>query len=246
MMRRKKGHTNVKENTLIAYDDLERLVIKPGFCTLCGACEAACPLHALKVERQQPNRLLDCTDHLDSCPLCYDVCPHTDALFFETLRFVSQAPNVSESMGRYRSVLLAQAANPTIRDASKSGGVVSALLNFAISEKIIDGAVVSQASSKVPVKIAPSISLVPDDTLAAVDTKIVPSAVAEAFGQAVFEHGKMHIAFVGTPCHILALRKLEAWQHKLVGSLRISIGLFCLWTFSLDRLLEYLLNEKNI
>ncbi len=123
---------------------------------------------------------------------------------------------------------------------------MSALLNFAISEKIIDSAVFSQASPKVPVKIAPSISLVPDDTLTAVDTKIVPSAVAEAFGQAVFEHGKRRIAFVGTPCHILALRKLEAWQHKLVGSLQITVGLFCLRTFSLDRLLEYLLQEKNI
>lgn len=85
-----------------------------------------------------------------------------------------------------------------------------------------------------------------DDTLSAVDTKIVPSAVGEAFGRAVFEHGKIHIAFVGIPCHIRALRKLEAWQHKLMDSLEITIGLFCLWTFSLGRLLEYLLHEHNI
>jgi coenzyme F420 hydrogenase subunit beta len=235
-----------KKNTLIAYNELERMIIEPGFCTLCGACEAACPVHAITVERDQPHRLLDCSEHLDFCPICYDICPHTDALLLETLRFLSDAPKRRESMGRYRRVLLAHATNPTLRDASKSGGVVSALLNFAIGEKMIDSAVVSQASSKVPVKIRPSISLVPDDTLSVVDTKIVPSAVAEAFGQAVFEHGKTHIAFVGTPCHILALRKLEAWQHKLVDSLRITIGLFCLWTFSLDRLLEYLLHEKNI
>lgn len=235
-----------KKNKLIAYNDLERMIMEPGFCTLCGACEAACPVHAIKVEHGNPHRLHDCSEHLDSCPICYDICPHTDALLFETLRFVADAPNRRESLGYYRKILLAHATNPTLRDASKSGGVVSALLHFAINQKIIDSAIVSEASSRVPIKVKPSISLVPDDTLSAVDTKIVPSAVAEAFGRAVFEYGKVRIAFVGIPCHIRAVRKLEAWQHKLMDSLRITIGLFCLWTFSLGRLLEYLLHEHNI
>jgi len=235
-----------KKNKLIAYNDLKRMIIEPGFCTLCGACEAACPVHAIKVEHGKPYRLHDCSEHLDSCPICYDICPHTDALLFETLRFVADAPHRRESLGYYRKVLLAHATNPTLREASKSGGVVNALLIFALDEKIIDSAIVSEASSKVPIKVKPSISLVPDDMLSAVDTKIIPSAVAEAFGRAVFEHGKARIAFVGVPCHILALRKLEAWQHKLMDSLKITIGLFCLWTFSLSRLLEYLLYEYNI
>jgi coenzyme F420 hydrogenase subunit beta len=222
------------------------LIIEPGFCTLCGACEAACPVHAIKVEHNKPHRLHDCSNDLDSCPICYDTCPHTDALLFETLRFVADAPHRRESLGYYRRVLLAHATNPTLRDASRSGGVVTALLNFAITAKIIDSAVVSEASSRVPIKIGPSINLVPDDTLSAVDAKIVPSAVAEAFGRAVFEHGKVNIAFVGIPCHIVALRKLEAWQHKMMGSLRMTIGLFCLWTFSLGQLLEYLLDKYSI
>ena len=235
-----------EKHSLIAFNDLKRVIIDPGFCTLCGACEAACPIHTIKIEDKKPKRLHDCSENLDSCPICYDICPHTETLMFEMLRFVADANHRRESLGYYREILLAQATSPDFRVAGKSGGVINALLNFALSEKMIDGAIVSEASSKVPVKVRPLISLVPDDMLSAVDCKLVPSAVAEAFGRAVFEHGKIRLAFVGVPCHVLALRKLEAWQHKLMDSLEITIGLFCLWTFSLDKLLEYLLHEHGV
>ena len=237
--------TERTKNKLIAFDDLKRLIIDHDFCTVCGACEAACPIHTIKVT-DKPERLYDCSEHLDTCPICYDICPHTSALLYETLRFVADAPHRREALGCYRKILLAQATNPTIREATKSGGVINALLNFAINQKIIDSAIVSKVSPSLAVKIKPLIGLVPDDALSAVDSKIMPCAVAEAFGRAVFEHGKVHIAFVGVPCHILALRKLEAWQHKLIDSLEITVGLFCLWTFSLGRLLEYLFQEHGV
>jgi coenzyme F420 hydrogenase subunit beta len=237
--------TEKNKSKLIAFDDLKRLVIDHDFCTVCGACEAACPIHAIKVT-DKPERLYDCSEHLDTCPICYDICPHTSALLYETLRFVADAPHRREALGCYRKIVLAQATNPTIREATKSGGVINALLNFAINQKIIDSAIVSKVSPSLAVKVKPLIGLVPDDALSAVDSKIMPCAVAEAFGRAVFEHGKVHIAFVGVPCHVLALRKLEAWQHKLIDSLEVTIGLFCLWTFSLGRLLEYLFQEHGV
>ena len=44
---------------LIAYNDLKKIIIEPGFCSLCGACEAACPVHALKVEGNKLNYIHD-------------------------------------------------------------------------------------------------------------------------------------------------------------------------------------------
>ena len=48
---------------------------------------------------------------------------------------------------------------------------------------------------------------------------------------------------MGVPCHVLALRKMEAWQHKIISNLKITIGLFCFGTFSLSSLLKYI--EEN-
>jgi CBS domain-containing protein len=87
---------------------------------------------------------------------------------------------------------------------------------------------------------------VPDDILSAIGSKFFPSSVAKAYGRAVYGHGKTSIAFVGVPCHVLALRKMEAWQHKIIDHLKITIGLFCFGTFSFSSLLEYIEEKYKI
>ena len=231
---------------LIAYNDLKKHVIDLGFCTLCGACEAACPVHALKVEGGKVNYIHDCSEYLEFCPICYDVCPHTESLLSEALGFITDAPHRRESLGYYRKVLLAQAVDPRLRELSHSGGVVTAVLMNSVKKGFIDSAIVSRAEKETPLKLQPSISLVPDDLFSAVDATYSPSAVASAFGKAVHEYGKTKIAFVGTPCQVLALRKLEAWEHKIMDSLKLIIGFICLWTFSLSHLFDELKKTYKI
>ena len=231
---------------LIAYNDLKRLIIDPGFCNLCGACEAACPIHALRVEKNKLEYIHDCSEYVEFCPICYDVCPFSEALLLETLSFVTDAPKRRESIGYYRKIVLAQAVDSKLRELSHSGGVVAALLIHAIKKGFVDSAIVSESEEEVPIKVKPAISLVPDDLLSAVDCKYFPSSVAKAFGKAVHEYGKAKIAFVGTPCHVRAIRKLEAWEHKIVESLKIVIGLICLWSFSFPKLTEFLKRKYNV
>jgi coenzyme F420 hydrogenase subunit beta len=230
---------------LIAFDDLNLDIISQGFCTLCGACEAACPVHAIRIRE---NRLLydDCSNFLDFCPICYDICPHTEPLLMEAMRFVFDAPIRRGAIGYYREILLAQAVDPNIREISHSGGVVTTLLTQAMEDGIIDSAITSEAEPYAPLKLKPQISLVPDDVLSAVDSKFSASSVATAFGSAVREYGKAKIAFVGVPHQVLAIRKLEAWEHKIMSSLEVVIGLFCLWVFSLNQLLSFLEKEFGV
>ncbi|MFX1318175.1 MAG: Coenzyme F420 hydrogenase/dehydrogenase, beta subunit C-terminal domain [Promethearchaeota archaeon] len=229
-----------------SFNELTHRIIEPGLCTQCGACEAACPVHAIAQEDDAPYMLHDCSEDMDTCSICYEICPHTGMLLSEVLESVAPAPHKSDELGYYQEVFLARATDPGFRTSGSRGGVVNALLHFAMSENLIDCTIISEAVDENPLEIRPAISLVPDDTLSAVDAKFVPSAVAKAFGRAVFEHGKSQIAFVGVPCQVLALRKLEAWKHKLSACIGIIIGLFCLCIYSLKTLTDYLYREYEI
>ncbi|MCW4044760.1 MAG: Coenzyme F420 hydrogenase/dehydrogenase, beta subunit C-terminal domain [Candidatus Bathyarchaeota archaeon] len=235
-----------KNNSLIAYNVLEKKIINSNFCTLCGACEAVCPVGAVQIEGDQVKRVYNCADDLDLCPICYEICPHSEALLLRSLKCVSNAPLKNEAFGYYRKIVIAQAAEESLRVQSGGGGVVTALLKFGVETKEIDSAIVSSAEQERPSKPKASVALVPDDIISAIGSKFFPSSVAKAFGSAVTGYGKTRIAYVGVPCHTRALRKIEAWQHKIGSSLKISIGLFCFGTFSHASLLDHLEREYNI
>ncbi|MCW3996115.1 MAG: Coenzyme F420 hydrogenase/dehydrogenase, beta subunit C-terminal domain [Candidatus Bathyarchaeota archaeon] len=235
-----------KSDSLIAYNVLEKRIIDAGFCTQCGACEAACPVSALHVEGEKVKHTYDCSKDMDLCPICYEICPHSEALLLRSLSFVADTPVKNEALGYYRKIVLAQAVDPKIRELSRGGGVVTSLLKFGIENKLFDSAIVSQVEPDNPAKPKASVATVPDDIMSAIGSKFFPSSVAKAYGSAVYAYGKSNIAFVGVPCHVLALRKLEAWQHKISNNLKITIGLFCFGTLSLNALLEYIKTKYNV
>ncbi len=239
---------NPNDESLIAYNVLKKKIIDSGFCTLCGACEAACPTSALHIQKgkEKVQRLYDCSQDMDLCPICYEICPHSESLLLRSLSFVADAPVKNEALGYYRKIVLAQALDPKLREQSHGGAVVTALLKYGIEKKVFDSAIVSQTEPENPAEPKPAVALVPDDILSAIGSKFFPSSVAKAYGTAVYGHGKTSIAFVGVPCHVLALRKMEAWQHKIIDHLKITIGLFCFGTFSMGSLLDYIEKKYKI
>jgi coenzyme F420 hydrogenase subunit beta len=240
------GFVQAKNESLIAYDVLNRKIISKGFCTLCGACEAACPTGAISVEDEKNRHVHDCSKDMDLCPICYETCPHSEALLLRVLKSVSDAPVKDEALGYYRKIVLAQATDPKLRELCRGGGVVTSLLTYGVDKKLFDSAIVSKAEPENPAKPKASVATVRDDIISAVGSKFFPSPVAKAYGSAVYGYGKTKIAFVGVPCHVLALRKIEAWQHKIGDNLAITIGLFCFGTFSMSPLLKYVEDNYHI
>ncbi|NLE06212.1 MAG: 4Fe-4S binding protein, partial [Crenarchaeota archaeon] len=234
------------DDTLISYNLLKQRIIDRGFCTLCGACEAACPTTALHIEKNQVVRLHDCSQDLVLCPICYELCPHSERLLLRALHFISDAPKKDDALGYYRTVILAQAANPKLHGKSRGGGVAAALIEYGVGKQLFDSTIYSQDKTNNHVNVLTSAEYFEDDVLASFRTDLFTSSVAKAYGKAVFEYKKRKIAYVGLPCHTLALRKMEAWQHKFSNNLAISIGLFCFGALSYTSLLAYITKKTGI
>ena len=237
---------NESHDSLIAYNVLNKKIISQGFCTLCGACEAACPTGAISVENEKNRHVYDCSKDLDLCPICYETCPHSERLQLRAQKAVSDAPARNEAFGYYRKIVLAQANDAKLRERCRGGGVVTSLLTYGVDNKVFDSAIVSKAEPDNPTQPKAEVATVQDDILSAVGSKFFPSPVAKAYGRAVYGYGKTKIAFVGVPCHVLALRKIEAWHHKIGDNLAITIGLFCFGTFSMTPLLKYVEDNYHV
>jgi len=230
----------------VAYSLLEKNILEKNLCTSCGACEATCPTSALQIVDGKVKRLYNCNDFIESCQVCHSVCPHSESLLLDSLQFVSEAPNKSEAFGYFRKIILAQSTDPKTREKSHGGGVVTSLVHYGIENKIFDSAIVSPGGKNDRNRPEASVALTANDVFSAIGSKFFQSSVVSAYRDAVVNHGKTRVAVVGLPCHMVALRKTQAWQHKLSKELKMIIGMFCSGTFSQNPMLEYLALKYKI
>ena len=230
----------MENSRLIAYNILKRNILANRFCTGCGACEATCPVDALQVKDDHVKRLYDCSENLDLCPICNEVCPHSQALLLRSAETVSDAPVRSEAVGYLRKILLAQASDPNVREIGADGAVVSSLLTYGLNSRTFDSTVVTGTDENSNIQPKAQVALTPKEAASAGGSRFYSSPVVKAYRNAVLEYGKEKIAVVGTPCQILALRKIDAWGHKISGKEKIAIGLFCYGTFSTKPFARYI------
>jgi len=213
--------------------------INPSLCTYCGTCIAVCPYSSLSVVDGKITLIGEC----DGCGICYDTCPGMNFSFPEYNAYLFGINNPDERIGYFKSIHVAHSTNDTIRSNASSGGVVTAILVYAMEAGIIDGAIVVGMDETEPwkpkVKIAKSV----DEIIGARQSKYVRIPLNSILQRIKDENGSFGV--VGLPCHVHGLRKLQAsdWKHN--HKIKFIIGLFC--GVNLDfSATEYLINKLNV
>jgi coenzyme F420 hydrogenase subunit beta len=220
----------------LSFYDLEYDVVDAGLCHFCGTCAGVCPRIEVNAERERPELIEYCTD----CGMCYTYCPRTeypkDEIHKQVFGTMPKPP-----LGEYRKIY-------TARDGSggQSGGVASELLEFLIETGEIDSAIVTEANVWKPY---PEIVTDKEGVLRARGSKYTMSPNVRCFRDT---REKMHVGFVGLPCQIRAVRKVQLREKltdefKLGGErVRVLIGLFCRENFKLSLIEEYLKEKFGI
>lgn len=131
--------------------------------------------------------------------------------------------------GKYRSVVSARATDEGIRSVAQDGGTVTALLCHARETEEIDGAVLTYKADE---RWTPGqcIATTVRDIKKAAGSVYALSPSVFQLKAAAREAGLEKIAYVGLPCQVVAVRKMQLYPFggRHVGDrVKYVIGIFC-------------------
>jgi len=247
--------TAKKERWSFSWKHLYDEVVTTGLCTGCAGCVIACPHDVLGYDdaegRYKPLQLEeayggpgDCSHGDKACTMCTRACP----------RFRAWEPEIDESMfgrsrrpdevsGIYQDIVLARASDPVLHEVGQDGGLVSAILVYALEHDVIDAALVSYLEGDGSTwKAVPGVARTRDDVVASAGSRYTYSANTLAYQD--LEKDDQRIALVGMSCQSSvppAMRQRKA--GKAGRRLSLNIGLLCSKTFD-DAIYEELFEAK--
>ena len=251
-------------------------VVDAGSCCECGSCVLVCPHNVIEYIDSKPKQTAKAKADFDycgisegvGCDVCASVCPRLwprenhlkDATFQET-----RSETYEGIFGAYQHIFMARTKRDDVMARAQDGGIVTALLAWALEAGVIDGAVVSAVGEDdPPCDPSPKVATTYEEIRASAGSwyTYCPNNLAL---EEVKERDLKKVGFVGVPCQITPIRKMELIdpaflvshkkrpQHieKQRGFLRgfservaFQIGLFCTEVFTFDLMTEKI--EKDL
>ena len=225
------------------FGDLVTQVIRQKLCTFCGACMAACPVNVLWPVGEEPTIV----DRCALCEICYYQCPTAGFSREDVEAFVfGRTRRSDEPIGIVRGSYTGRALATSIQSHGQDGGVVTALLAYALERKMIDAAVVAGRDSVWHPK--PTVATKYQQLIDNAGTKYTPSPTLLGVRSALYEYGKSCVGVVGTPCQVKAARRIQTsplGNRRLAQAMRLVIGLFCMESYDYQNLMNTYLATKG-
>lgn len=225
----------------LSFEESLRKVVLAEECVGCGACVVVCPFGSLDYIEESPKIVNECK----ACGICVRVCPRYNLLesALENLVF-GRERRLEEDFGVYRRIVVARSTDKKTLQVCQDGGIVTTLLAFALENGVIDGAAVSGISQNDSLYPIPRLATTRQDVLECAGTRYFYSPNLLAFQEGI-KLKKRSIAFVGTPCQIQTIRKIQmAALKKYVNALNFTVGLMCTESFRYEGFKNFI--EKSL
>jgi len=206
------------------FNHLVEEVIKPEFCVRCGACVATCPVRCLERKEETPTLTGACIN----CGICYGMCPAVVDPKMLKKDIFGDSPS-DELLGTYVQALSVETTDAAVKARCQDGGAVTALLSSLLEAGYIDGAVVVGIAEE-PWRPVVRVATTTEELIECAGSKYSPAPVFMGLRDAVDLYYCESVAVVGTPCQILASRRMNLsnpTNRHLGDVIKLRIGLFC-------------------
>lgn len=206
-------------------DILVESVIRPGLCARCGTCVGVCPAGNLSIDDPMGDCVPVPHDLCTACGMCLAGCPGAEVDFLEHEARLFGASQRHPLLGVVRSRYLAHAVDPLIRRKGSSGGVVTALLLDLLARGEAEAAALFAPHPAESWRGWGRIVREPGEIVASAQSRYHLSPLNTALGEVAGARGG--IAYVGLPCQVHGLRKLEQAGWGPARRIRPVIGVYC-------------------
>jgi coenzyme F420 hydrogenase subunit beta len=232
-----------------SFQDLKTDIIDKGLCTGCGTCVGVCLHHCIAIKREnvEPEPVL--TDDCPGCELCYKACPGKEIPLRDLEEFVfgTRRTISPQDVGVYKSLGQGHAADQTVQRAGASGGLTSALIQYALDSGLAEGALVTGFDDQKPYYTKPYLVTSSHQVVEFAQSKYAMVSTNELLGEAV-RSGIRKLAVVGCPCHIHGIRKIQMFRLRpdIAKAVTLIIGLFCSTQFYFEGTRHVLVEECGL
>jgi coenzyme F420 hydrogenase subunit beta len=244
------------ERWTFQWQELFSEVITSGLCTGCAGCVIACPHDVIGYNHEaggyKPFHIedelgpTDCGHGQKGCTSCTRACPRFRAWEPQANEHLFDRDRADDEVaGIYSDILLTRASDDMVHRMGQDGGLVSALLIWALDNDYIDGALTSylEGGDAATWKAIPGVATNREEVLAGAGSRYTYSATTLAMDEAK-ERGLKRLALVGMSCQssiapVMWSRKIGKISKPIV----FNIGLLCSKTFD-DAIFEELFEAK--
>lgn len=192
------------------------------YCSSCGGCIPICPKECISYNTDQERIMVD-NEKCIKCGICLENCTGLGFDFGKYGRLFNN--NHSDfRVGSYSELYVGKSNDPEILMTSTSGGLATSILVYCLEEKIIEGAIIITRDPDNPLREKYLLARNKKDLLKHSRSRYHLIPLVEYLKELKNEK---NLAFVGLPCHLQAIRKIQ--ESKLLPGrpITLMIGLYC-------------------
>ena len=248
---REKEDLILNRHIAIARDGFKALEKVTAFCCAgCGLCLSVCPLGSIAFDEAKKRPLL--AGECNQCGYCYLACPRSFLPLskIEKSFYGNNGSEETKRLGDFSDLFVAQAATEDIYREGTPGGTTTALVHYLLEQGYVEAALLTRGKHpdiKFCMHPEPYIASSPQEVFSSARSKFEISPVLAHLRELTQYKRSL---FVGTPCHIMAFRKLqiiekdEAFRRRMKGLSKIAEKLTAPVTYALS--INCFLNHTNM
>ncbi len=233
-------------------------------CAGCGLCVSVCPLGSIAFDEVKKRPFLE--GGCNQCGYCYLACSRSFLPLskIEESYYGTNGNEEAKRLGNFSDLFVAQAVIEDIYREGTPGGTTTALVHYLLEKGYVEAALLTRGKHpgiRFCMHPEPYIASSPQEVLSSAHSKFEISPVLAHLREL---NRYSRTLFVGTPCHIMAFRKLqviekdESFRRRMEGLSKIAENLTAPVTYtisincflnhtSMDKAYEWLkVQEKEI